>query len=113
MRSRVDVSCVLRLCYRLSSSVSRYGQSGLALARPGTVAPPETAPLFLRLTGDGLSLNGQPVAADAAGTAIAALRSEDLARLLLSVDASASAQQLADAILALRQVPRATLSILR
>ncbi|MHC0053618.1 biopolymer transporter ExbD [Actibacterium sp. D379-3] len=113
MTSLIDVIFLLLLFFMLSSTFSRYSQIDLAVVRRGMAEPSGTRPIFLRLTGAGLSLNGRALSSGDAATAIAAMRDTGQARMLLSVGADATAQQLADALLVLRAVPDATLSVIR
>ena len=111
MTSLIDVIFLLLLFFMLSSTFSRFAEVELQTGGTGptSVAAPENV-RFLRITADGVTLNGRPVTADAIAPALLAQRSAGT--LLVSVTKGASAQMLTDVLVALRPVPNLTISVL-
>lgn len=113
MTSLIDVIFLLLLFFMLSSTFSRFAEVELTTGgtRGGvTTAAEDTRLMFLRLTKDAMTLNGQTVDRDSLRDA---LTGEDgPGTLLISVTLLATAQQLTDVLADLRDVPELTLSVL-
>lgn len=107
----IDVIFLLLLFFMLSSTFTRFAE--VPLAQAGTGAPGETTPqLFVRVTADGVTLNGAPVAGDLADAVMA--RSANAQRTaLLAVGPDASSQAMVDALVALKSVKDLTVSVIR
>ncbi|WP_240722640.1 biopolymer transporter ExbD [Poseidonocella sp. HB161398] len=112
MTSLIDVIFLLLLFFMLSSTFARFGEIELSTGGEGAAPMPEgTQMAFLRLSGEGLSLNGAPVAPEGLAEAVRALGPRPL-HLVLSVAEGATAQALADAVLPLRGIKDAKLTVL-
>jgi biopolymer transport protein ExbD len=61
LTSLIDVIFLLLLFFMLSSTFSKYGEVPLLAGSQGAASAGAAPPLFLRLDGDDLSLNGVPV----------------------------------------------------
>lgn len=112
MTSLIDVIFLLLLFFMLSSTFSKFSEIELRVG--GTGAAPEKTPeqlFFLRLTGDRLTLNGQPATAETLPTRLTSDRKGDAA-LIVSVTETATAQGLADVLSALRGLPDLSLSVI-
>ena len=95
----------------LSSTFSRFGE--IELTTGGTGAATSLAGLmFLRLGGEGLSLNGQPVTVGDLASRVAALERPE-PHLVLSVTEGATAQALADVMVGVRGLADARLTVVR
>jgi len=100
----IDVIFLLLLFFMLSSTFTPFAELELGASGTGA-ADPDTPPLFLRVSGDSLSLNGRPVALEAlAGEAAA--RGDEGAALLVSLAGGVSAQRLTDVLVALAPVEK-------
>jgi len=112
MTSLVDVIFLLLLFFMLSSTFSRHGEIALLAAAPGTGGLAGNPPLFLRLDGGALSLNGIAVRQEALLPAILELVRDDPApRLILAVAGDATSQALVDVLVPLHQVPGAEVTV--
>lgn len=109
MTSLIDVIFLLLLFFMLSSTFSRFGEIPLNSAASGAGGVSDQPVLFARLTGSGLSVNGREITDE---TTLTALRPDGPVRVLLSVDDTALAQGLVDAVVTLRALPDATLTVL-
>ena len=98
----IDVIFLLLLFFMLSSTFTPFAELELGAAGPGAAAP-DTPPLFLRVSGEALSLNGRPVALGALA-AEATARDGEGAALLVSLGGEVSAQRLTDVLVALAAV---------
>jgi len=104
MTSLIDVIFLLLLFFMLTSTFSKYGEVELMAAGRSTANEPPQR-LFVQLGADELSLNGQP--ADLHNIAALLRRQPQDGRghvVLISPDAEATAQHLADLLAQLRQV---------
>jgi biopolymer transport protein ExbD len=110
MTSLIDVIFLMLLFFMLSSPFARHGELPLAAAASGPAAA-ETPPLFLRLTPDGLTLNGTPVDLAALPAELAA-RADGGVRVLVALAGPATSQALVDTLSALRKVPDATVVVI-
>lgn len=103
LTSLIDVIFLLLLFFMLTTSFSRQTDVSLVTASAGTGAPGAVPPLFLRLTKDGLSLNGQSLPLVRLPAKLASQNHG--ADVLLSVTPDVSAQGLADVLGAVRGLP--------
>lgn len=112
MTSLIDVIFLLLLFFMLSSTFSRFAEVEIAAGGPGRSgqANAKDRLLFLRLTGTGLTLNGQAVAQEALGVAVQ--KREPGTMVLVSVAVGVTAQALTDVLVTLRQQPGLNISVL-
>ncbi len=112
MTSLIDVIFLLLLFFMLTSTFSRFGEIPVTVG--GTGAPigvDETAPIFVRISESGPSING--VDTPASDLKQAVLQMSDTApRLLVTATSNASAQALAETLHALRAVSGAQIVVL-
>lgn len=111
MTSLIDVIFLLLLFFMLSSTFSRFAEVEIVAGQTGgTSAPQPGQMLFLRLTGTGISLNGQTTDPETLEQTLTAR--PDTGTLLVSVTDSATAQALTDLLVILRAVPGLNVSVL-
>lgn len=111
MTSLIDVIFLLLLFFMLSSTFSRFAEVELQAGSVGGVAGSDQGQtLFLRVTEQGLSLNGQSLTRETLAEAIR--RSDGAKTLLVSVSDGASAQSLTDVLVALRPIAGLNISVL-
>lgn len=106
MTSLVDIIFLLLLFFMLTSTFSKFAEVTLSAASAGN-APSESPPIFLQLYPDRLTVNGADRPLDDL-----ALEPEDGQAVLVSLQADVTAQRLTDALVALRQYPQLTVSVL-
>lgn len=105
MTSLIDVIFLLLLFFMLSSTFSKFSEVELTAAGSSRVAAAERPPLFLRLSPDDLSLNGQAVDLAALGATLAPEADPDAPRaLIVALTPEVSSQRLTDLLVALRGV---------
>lgn len=109
MTSLIDVIFLLLLFFMLSSTFSRFGTVDLMAAEAGQGASGEARPLFLRLSPEGITLNGAPVAL---GDLKSRLDEQSEKQLLLSMSGPVTSQGLVDVLAVLRGVPGVSLTVL-
>lgn len=115
MTSLIDVIFLLLLFFMLSSTFSRFSEVEISTAAGGATGPSDTAPAFLRLGPDTLSVNGQDTVLSDLKTAFADLREntdDTPTPVIVSLRDEVSAQRLTDLLVALRGIDRVTVSIL-
>jgi biopolymer transport protein ExbD len=107
MTSLIDVIFLLLLFFMLSSTFSKFGEVEITAA--GNSAGTATGQTyFLRLTGEGITLNGQALTTGALASSFAAKEGT----VLVSVTQSANAQLLTDVLIALRGQPKLSIAVL-
>ena len=112
LTSLIDVIFLLLLFFMLSSTFSRNGEIPFLAAAKGGAGNADRPPLFLRLDGTTLSLNGNLIARDRLVPAIAEQIGDDPApRLILSVTGDATSQGLVDVLVPLGRVPGANITV--
>ncbi|MEM6758320.1 MAG: biopolymer transporter ExbD [Pseudomonadota bacterium] len=106
MTSLVDVIFLLLLFFMLTSTFSKFAEVTLSADTAGGTASGQ-APIFLQLFQDRLTVNGQP-------RTLAALDLDPQTgqTLLVSLQTGVTAQRLTDVLVALRQYPDLTVSVL-
>ena len=110
LTSLIDVIFLMLLFFMLSSTFARHGELPLAAAGSGATAegPP---PLFLRLTADGVSLNGAALDLAALPDAVARHAEDGGLRVIVALAGPVTSQALADTLTALRKVPQAAVTV--
>ncbi|WP_424986975.1 biopolymer transporter ExbD [Microbulbifer sp. S227A] len=114
MTSLIDIIFLLLLFFMLSSTFTRFAEVELLSAASG-VSVPGTPPLFLRITPEDMTLNGQPVllddlAATLSGKTATATDAGQL--LLISPAGEVSSQGLVDVLTRLRPVAQLSVRVL-
>lgn len=109
MTSLIDVIFLLLLFFMLSSTFSRFGEVELAAASGGASPEENSAPLFVQLESDGLTLNGEAQTLAALPDALSA---RDAPRVLVSLKSGVTAQRLTDLLVALRGVKGISVTVL-
>ncbi|MBT8155630.1 biopolymer transporter ExbD [Epibacterium ulvae] len=110
--SLIDVIFLLLLFFMLSSTFTKFSEVALMTSGQGdSVAPSDRTVMFLRLNGDQMSLNGQPLAPDTLGSALQT-PDQKPPSVLISLTSATSAQHLTDALVILRALPDLSLTVL-
>lgn len=102
LTSLIDVIFLLLLFFMLSTTFTRTAELPL-VAGGGGIGAAQTAPVFLRLTADDLSVNGQSVGLEDVAQRIADL-AEEQAQVIVSLAPQVNAQRLADLLAQLRSL---------
>ncbi|WP_417415828.1 biopolymer transporter ExbD [Hoeflea sp.] len=114
MTSLIDIIFLLLLFFMLSSTFSRFADVELGASGGGNPARQASVPAFLKLSADRLLLNGSELSNQALQAEIERLRtSANVNAVILSVDETASSQQLVDTLLVLRRSTGISLQIVR
>ena len=112
--SLIDIIFLLLLFFMLSSTFSRFADVELGASGGGDPARQASVPAFLKLTADRLLLNGSELTSQTLAGEIERLKSESgVNAVILSVDETASSQQLVDTLLVLRRSADISLQIVR
>lgn len=111
MTSLIDVIFLLLLFFMLTSTFSKFAEVELASASAGGAIAPETAPIFLQLSTDSISVNGDIVTLDDIGGSALA-QAEAGTSVLVSLRDGVDAQRLTDLLVALRAMPDLTVTVL-
>ncbi|MEM9967987.1 MAG: biopolymer transporter ExbD [Pseudomonadota bacterium] len=113
MTSLIDVIFLLLLFFMLSSTFSKFAEIELRVggSGSGSDAAVLAQTLFLRLSEEEMTLNGQPIETE---NLIATLQQNRDApsALIVSVTQTAKAQVLADVLVAVRAFPELRLSVI-
>lgn len=102
LTSLIDVIFLLLLFFMLSTTFTRTAELPL-VAGGGGIGAAQTAPVFLRLTADDLSVNGQSVGLEDVAQRITDL-AEEQAQVIVSLAPQVNAQRLADLLAQLRSL---------
>ncbi|MEJ8560493.1 biopolymer transporter ExbD [Yoonia sp. GPGPB17] len=112
MTSLIDVIFLLLLFFMLTSTFSRFGEIPITLGGAGEVARTNvTAPVLVRITASGPSINGTQTAASELAEAVLML-AETAPQVLVTTTGDATAQILAETLHALRAIPDAQIVVL-
>ncbi|MFZ2100512.1 MAG: biopolymer transporter ExbD [Oricola sp.] len=111
MTSLIDVIFLLLLFFMLSSTFAKFGEIELTAAGGG--ADKSISPVYLRLDGDALMLNGAPVELAKIGEALAGQANGGADTVLLSLDDKTSSQRFVDVYATLRAAPGFSVAVLR
>ena len=110
MTSLIDVIFLLLLFFMLSSTFSKYAELPLTVGTTGAAAG-DTAPDFIRVDPDRISLNGDAVTA-AELIARLSVGGDTPATAILSIGADVTAQRLTDVLAPLQRIPGLALHVL-
>ena len=109
MTSLIDVIFLLLLFFMLTSTFTRFAEIPLTGGAAGVSATaPETPPALVRLTPEGISVNGTPTPDGGLLTAIDAL-AQPPALLIVTLADAVTSQQLVDLLVQVQ--PRADLAV--
>lgn len=110
LTSLVDVIFLLLLFFMLTTTFTRTAELPLVAGGSGTGAA-QTAPIFLRLAPEDVTVNGQPAPMDALNQRITDLDQTD-PHILVSLAPGVTAQRLADLLVELRRQPGLRVQVL-
>lgn len=114
MTSLIDIIFLLLLFFMLSSTFSRFTDVELDASNGGNPVKQKSAPAFLKLSADRLLLNGSELTTLTLQAEIERLKTtSNLNAVILSVDETATSQQLVDTMLVLRRSADISLQIVR
>lgn len=106
MTPLVDVIFLLLLFFMLTSTFSKFAEVELSAAASGSPSS-GLPPIFLQLSPDRLTVNGQTQTLEAL-----MLDAEEGQTLLVALQSGVSAQRLTDLLVALRAFPELSVSVL-
>ena len=112
MTPLIDVIFLLLLFFMLTSTFTRFAEVPLFQARAGSAAQTEPPGLFLRLSAEGLKVNGQLVTEDFEA-AIAAHMDGEEATGVLSLSSDVSSQSFVETLRGLQAIPGLSVTVLR
>jgi biopolymer transport protein ExbD len=112
LTSLIDVIFLLLMFFMLSSTFARHGEIPFASAAAGAPEASETPPVFLRLTPDALTLNGDPVEIPGVPERLAALSEGAPPPIILALSGEVTSQRLVDVLVPLSTVPGATVTVI-
>ena len=113
MTSLIDVIFLLLLFFMLTSTFSKFSEVELAAAGGLSRAASNIPPLFLKVSGDDLSLNGTSTALRTLPETLQSVRvEEETQTLLVSLSDEVTAQRLTDVLVSLRQESNLTIAVL-
>jgi len=102
MTSLIDVIFLLLLFFMLSSTFAKFGE--IELTSAGGTAEKQTRPVYLRLAGDELVLNGREVEVSAIAGELAKQAEQGANTVLLALDDETASQRFVDVYTALKAV---------
>ena len=112
LTSLIDVIFLLLLFFMLSSTFSRHGEIAFLAASQGSGGSADRPPLFLRLDGDALTLNGVSVTlGNLVSTLLKHVQDDPAPRLVVAVTGDATSQALVDVLVPLGQVRGAEVTV--
>lgn len=112
MTSLIDVIFLLLLFFMLSSTFTRFAEVDLAATGAGSGASPEK-PVFISLSAEGVTLNGQTSSLPALPADLNDLRPADRTlSVLVSSRADVSSQRLTDLLVVLRNLSDLDVTVL-
>lgn len=103
MTSLIDVIFLLLLFFMLSSTFTKFGE--IELTSAGRGADRQVTPVYLRLAGDRLVLNGRDVDLAAVAGELAGQAERGANTVLLALDDKTASQRFVDVYSALKVVP--------
>ena len=108
----IDVIFLLLLFFMLSSTFSKFGEIELTGATASGVAE-QPAPIYLRLRGDEIAVNGTPVTLETLGAALQAQAASGSNLVLVAMDDAISSQHFVDVYAVARGVGGLGVAIVR
>lgn len=113
MTPLIDVIFLLLLFFMLSSTFSKFAEVELTASGAGaSAAASENPPIFLRMNGGLIVINGQEVQKDSLRATAQSLIQEPRL-VLISLDVRTDAQALTDVLVALRGIEGASVVVLK
>lgn len=114
MTSLIDVIFLLLLFFMLSSTFSRFADVELGTGGGSAPAAADASPAFVKLSDGRISLNGSALPVEELAAELARQQAlHGINALILSVDDTASSQQLVDILLIARKLPGLRLQIVQ
>jgi len=114
MTSLIDVIFLLLLFFMLSSTFSRFADVELGATGGRASSAQDSIPAFMKVSADRVMLNGIALDKDALAVEIERLKaSVHVNAVIMSVDETASSQQLVDMLLILRKSPGISVQIVQ
>ena len=110
MTSLIDVIFLLLLFFMLTSTFSKFAEVPLPVGTAGDAAP-EPAPVFVRLTADAITLNGETLTLDDLVVKLAG-QPDAPTTAIVGLGTEVTAQRLTDVLSKVRSVPNLTLNVL-
>ena len=108
----IDVIFLLLLFFMLSSTFSKFGEIELTGATASSIAE-QPAPIYLRLRGDEMAVNGIPVTLETLGAALQAQAASGSNLVLVAMDDATSSQHFVDVYAVARGVDGLGVAIVR
>ena len=105
MTSLIDVIFLLLLFFMLSSTFDRHGEIELMASASFGSEPSEERALFMRLSDNGMTLNGVPVNRFDLPSALAKHGGDGRTQVLLALTGEVSSQQFVGTLAVLRSLP--------
>lgn len=109
--SLIDIIFLLLLFFMLTSTFSKFAEVELAAGSSVGATFPDVPPLFLQLDHDEVRLNGDNLDLNTLGSS-ALSDAEPGTQLLISLRDGVDAQRLTDLLVALRTLPRLSVTVL-
>jgi biopolymer transport protein ExbD len=111
MTSLIDVIFLLLLFFMLSSTFTRFGE--IELTAGGGMAGKPVTPVYVRLEGDRMVVNGQEMTLDGLPAALELQKQSGADTILLSLDDQTVSQRFIDVYSALRAIPGFAVTVIR
>lgn len=111
MTSLIDVIFLLLLFFMLSSTFAKFGE--IELTGAGGTPDGQVKPVYLRLAGESLVLNGQEVELEAIAGMLAGQAEQGANTVLLALDDKTASQRFVDVYTALKAVPGFAVAVVR
>ena len=108
----IDVIFLLLLFFMLSSTFSKFGEIELTGATPAGGAA-QTAPIYVRLSGDEIAVNGTPMTLETLADALQAQTASGSSLALVSMDGTISSQRFVDVYAVARDIEGLDVTIIR
>ena len=113
MTPLIDIIFLLLLFFMLSSTFSKFGEIELVGANTAGAADATKPPVYLRLKGDEIAVNGVPVLLDELGAALSEQTEAGTRLALLSMDEETTSQRFIDVYAVTRGVSGLGVAIVR
>ena len=113
MTPLIDIIFLLLLFFMLSSTFSKFGEIELVGANTTGAADATKPPVYLRLKGDEIAVNGVPVLLDELGAALSEQTEAGTRLALLSMDEETTSQRFIDVYAVTRGISGLGVAIVR